>query len=149
MLRDVGQVAEGQLFGILFGDSEGRGGKGLTGSSFKGDNSKPNAGGLVGAGLSGLMGMFNKKQPSPTSNGGLGSGAGTIPSAAASLAQMGKAASGSGGVQVTINNTGTPQTVTSSQSSTDQAGNFLVQLFMQDLNSNGPMTQGIMGKVQS
>jgi hypothetical protein len=143
MLRDLGQAAEGQLFGALFGDSSGSGGKGLDGS--KGHKGVEGAGGLVGDGLSKLDGLFHKKT-STVSNGTGTAGAGTVLSAAASALQVGKATgSGSGGIQVILNNTGTPQQVDSTQFSSGQ-GNFesgQIQIFLKDLETNGPMRQGI------
>jgi len=143
MLRDIGQAAEGQLFGALFGDSSGSGGKGLDGS--KGHKGVEGAGGLVGDGLSKLDGLFHKKT-STVSNGTGTAGAGTVLSAAASALQVGKATgSGSGGIQVILNNTGTPQQVDSTQFSSGQ-GNFesgQIQIFLKDLETNGPMRQGI------
>jgi DNA-binding Xre family transcriptional regulator len=142
MLRDLGQAAEGQLFGALFGDSSGSGGKGLDGS--KGHKGVEGAGGLVGEGLSSLEGLFHKKS-GPVSNGTGTASAGTVLSAAASSLQAGKAGSGAGGVQVILNNNGTPQMVDSTQMSGGQ-GDFesmVLQVFLKDLNTNGPAAQGI------
>lgn len=146
MLKDMGQAAESQLFGALFGDPSGRGGKGWDGSSHAGDTSEPRRIGIAGAGglLGTLLGSFGKKPASMTSNGGVGAGAGTLATGAASLLQTGKGASSAGGVQVVINNTGTPQTATATQQS-DGAGSpesMVIQIVMKDLATNGPMAQG-------
>jgi hypothetical protein len=145
MLKDVGQGAESQLFGALFGDSSGRGGKGWDGS---GGDGKGGHNGLIDEGIGavgGLLGNLFKPKGGSTSNGGLGSGAGTIPSAAASLLQMGKGAAAGAGVQVVINNSGTPQQVDQTQTSGGGIEQMVVQIFMKDLSTNGPMSQGIAG----
>jgi hypothetical protein len=145
MLRDVGQMAESQLFGALFGDPAGRGGKGLDGSGgHRGVAGQ--ATGIVGS----LIGLFTKKSQA-TSNGGLGSGAGTVPSAAASVLQMGKSAlsgSGGGGIQVILNNNAAPMEVTQTQQSggsgADPEG-MVIQIMLKQLETNGPIAQGITG----
>ena len=146
MLRELGQMAESKLFGILFGDPSGRGGKGWDGSSFEGDTSKPGrngisgAGGLVGEGLSWLFG----KHSSPVSNGTGASGAGTVPSQAASALQIGKGVgAAAAGVQVILNNNGTPQAVDSTQSTGDQMEGMVIQIFLKDAATNGQISQAI------
>jgi hypothetical protein len=139
-------MAESKLFGILFGDPSGRGGKGWDGSSFEGDTSKPGrngisgAGGLVGEGLSWLFG----KHSSPVSNGTGASGAGTVPSQAASALQIGKGVgAAAAGVQVILNNNGTPQAVDSTQSTGDQMEGMVIQIFLKDAATNGQISQAI------
>ena len=146
---DMGQFMEGQLFGALFGDPNGRGGKGWMGSSFKGDTSRPGVGSQGTGLLSDLLGSIFKKPAGVASNGGMATGAGTIPDATASLLGMGKgAASGNGGVQVIVNNTGTPQTVSQTQTSGGpDPEKMVISIFTKDLATNGPMTQGIMGLI--
>src|SRR5581483_2351457 len=114
MLRDLGQNMESLLFKGLFGDPQGSGGRGWTGieSSSKRHSISGEPGGLLGD----LFGMFKKKS-SVASNGNLGSGAGTIPTAAASLMQMGNGSSASGGIQVILNNQGAPMQVSQTQQS--------------------------------
>ena len=144
---DLGQFMEGQLFGALFGDPNGRGGKGWTGTSFKGDTSRP---GLEGAGLlGGLMGNLFKKPATAASNGGLGTGAGTIPDATASMLQMGaKGVAGTGGIQVILNNNGAPMQVDqTSQSGGDGGEQQVIQIMLKQLETNGPVAQGIGGIV--
>jgi hypothetical protein len=143
MLRDLGQAAESRLFGTLFGDPSGRGGQGWDGSrsdsSHKGISGP---GGAVGAGLSALDGLFHKK-PSPVSNGTGAAGAGTVLSSAAGLLQAGKVAgSGAGGVQVILQNMGTPQQVDSTQQSGGQAEAMILQVILKDQQTNGAITQG-------
>lgn len=151
MLRDLGETAESKLFGALFGDPEGRGGKGWNGGSFEGNTAKPGRSGIAGAtGLVGqLLGSFGKKRDSATSNGGLGGGAGTIASAAASVMQMGKgAAAGAAAIHVVINNTGTPQDVTKTQQSGGaDPESMVLSIFTKDLATNGPMSAGILGLI--
>jgi DNA-binding Xre family transcriptional regulator len=145
MLKDIGQTAESQLFKGLFGDSTGRGGKGWDGSG--GRKGVSGTGGAVGAGLSSLEGLFHKKS-SPVSNGTGATGAGTVLSSVASSLQAGKAAgAGAGGVQVIINNTGTPQQVDSTLQSGGGADpeQMVIQIMTKDLNTHGPMSQGILG----
>lgn len=149
MLRDFGQLMESQLFGLLFGDPEGRGGKGWNGGSFKGDTSNPrsglqnNAGGLIG----GLLGLLTGKHAGVASNGGLGSGAGTVPSAAASLMQMGNKGGTSAGIQVVLNNNGAPLQVSQTQQQNDGGEGQVIQIMLKQLETNGPVAQGIMGMV--
>jgi hypothetical protein len=146
MLRDLGQAMEGQLFGALFGDSSGSGGKGLDGSR-GGHHGISGAGGLVGSGLSAIEGLFGKKA-GPTSNGTGAAGAGTVSSAAAALAQMGKGggAGGAGGIQVILNNNGSAMQVDQTQQSSGDGGEGqVIQIFLKQLETNGPVSQGIMG----
>jgi hypothetical protein len=149
MLRDIGQTAESQLFGQLFGDSSGRGGKGWDGSGGDG-NSGHN--GLLnqGIGKAGdlLGGLFHKKS-SAVSNGTGTAGAGVLADAAASQLGVGKAASSSAGaINVTVINQGTPQQVVSTSQSGDQGEAMFYQLVTKDLDTNGLLTQGILGKIQ-
>ncbi len=144
LLNDLGQAAESQIFGALFGDSSGSGGKGLDGS--KGNPKGHN--GLLGDALGSLGGLFHHKGDSTTSNGGLGSGAGTIASAAASAMQIGggAAAGGSGGIQVVLNNQGTPMQVSQTQQSGGDGGEQqVIQIMLKQLETNGPVAQGIAG----
>jgi DNA-binding Xre family transcriptional regulator len=153
MLKDVGQTAESQLFGALFGDPSGRGGKGWDGS--RGDSGTAGPGGhkgIMGQGggmLSGLLGkFFGGKGAGTASNGGLGGGAGTIASAAASVAQMGKAgvAGGAGAIQIVLNNNAAPMQVDQAQMSAGDGGEGqVIQIVLKQLETNGPVAQGIMG----
>jgi DNA-binding Xre family transcriptional regulator len=139
MLRSLGQVAESQLFGQLFGDPEGRGGAGWNGSGGrKGVSGAPD--GIVGSLLSGLF----ARKSSTVSNGTGNAGAGTLLSAAAGALQVGKGTgSGSGGVQVILNNMGTAQTVDSTQQSGGgQAEAMILQVVLKDQQTNGAITQG-------
>jgi DNA-binding Xre family transcriptional regulator len=141
MLKDLGDAAESQLFGALFGDPEGRGGKSWNGGSFKGDTSRPGVSGAGGV-LGSLLGMFGKKS-SPVSNGTGTAGAGTVLSSVAGALQVGKGAgSGTGGVQVILNNMGTPQTVDSTQQSGGSAEAMILQVILKDQQTNGAITQG-------
>jgi hypothetical protein len=147
LLRDIGQLAESQLFKMLFGDPEGRGGQGLGGGSFEGNTANPRAG-VLGAStglLGGLLGHFLNRGAGVTSNGGVGGGAGTVATAAASAMQMGKTAAGGGGVQVVLNNNGAPLQVDSTQHSADGGEGQVVQIVLKQLETNGPVAQGIMG----
>jgi hypothetical protein len=152
MLRDLGQFAESQLFGALFGDASGRGGKGWNGMSFHGDTSNPRAG-LQGAGtglVGGILGKLFNRGAGAASNGGLGSGAGTVPTPAASLMQMGnKGASGAGGIQVILNNNGTPLQVDQTQQQNDGGESQVIQIMLKQLETNGPVAQGIAGMMAS
>jgi hypothetical protein len=144
LLNDLGQAAEGQLFGALFGDSSGSGGRGLDGSK----GTPKGHGGLLSDGLGLLGGLFQHKGAGTTSNGGLGSGAGTIASAAASAMQMGggDAAGGSGGIQVVLNNQGSPMQVSQTQQSGGDGGEQqVIQIMLKQLETNGPVAQGIAG----
>jgi len=142
ILKDTGQLAEKQLFGALFGDDSGKRGGGTKGRS-----------GIMGQGeglLSGLLGgLFGKKGAGVASNGGLGSGAGTIPSAAASVAQMGlgAGATGSGGVQIVINNTGAPVQASQASQTSDGGEGQVIQIMLKQLETNGPVAQGILGLI--
>jgi hypothetical protein len=140
MMRMMGQLAEKQLMGSLFGDDSGK-----TGAGGRKGISGP--GGLVGEGLSALSGLFGRKKADPTSNGTGAAGAGTIAPAAASLAQLGKGVSGgTGGVQVILNNTGTALDVDSTQVSGGDGGEGqIIQVVLKQLSSNGPVAQGIVG----
>jgi hypothetical protein len=149
MLRDLGQTAESQLFGQVFGDSSGRGGKGWDGS---GGDGKRGHNGLLndGIGKAGdLLGNLFHKKPNSVSNGTGAAGAGAVLSAAASIAQIGKGAGAAGGgtIQVILNNTGTPQQVDSTQQSGGGLEGMVIQVMLKDLNSNGPMIQGIKGSI--
>jgi hypothetical protein len=146
LLRDISQIAEGQMFGMLFGDSEGRGGRGLSGGSWEGNSNAPaKRSGLASEALGAIGGLFHHPKAAVTSNGGVGAGAGTVATAAASLMQTGKA-SGTGGVQVILNNQGAPLQATASQSSMDSAAEqHVVQIVLKQLETNGPVAQGIMG----
>jgi hypothetical protein len=144
MLNDMGQAVEGQLFGALFGDPSGSGGKGWNGSQ----GTRKGHGGLLSDGLGMLGGLFQHKGAGTTSNGGLGSGAGTIASAAASAMQLGggAAAGGSGGVQVVLNNQGSPMQVSQTQQSGGDGGEQqVIQIMLKQLETNGPVAQGIAG----
>lgn len=155
MLKDVGQTAESQLFGALFGDSSGKGGKGWDGSGGDGKSGGSGKGGhngLLSQGLGsvgGLLGNLFSKKSGPVSNGTGAAGAGTVASAAASIAQIGKGAgtAGGGAIQVILNNTGTPQQVDSTQQSGGGLEGMVIQVMLKDLNSNGPMIQGIKGSI--
>ncbi len=147
ILQDLGQMMESQLFGAMFGDPEGRGGKGWNGASFKGDTSNPGAGrnGLASEALGGLLGLFHRKS-GPVSNGTGNAGAGTVLSSVAGALQVGKGGgSGSGGVQVILNNMGTPQTVESTQQSGASAEGMILQVVLKDQQTNGAITQGFAG----
>jgi hypothetical protein len=139
MLKDTGQLAESMLFGQLFGDPSGKGGKGWDGSAGGGQKDKGirNHDGLVGGALDRLFGG----KSSPVSNGIGAAGAGTVSPAAAAKAALGKAA-GSGGVTVNITNTGTPQTATAIQTPGPDLKDCVIQIVSQDQATNGPMTQG-------
>ena len=144
MLKDLGQAAESQLFGELFGDPSGRGGRGWDGSGSHGSGTGHN--GLVSEGIgkagSLLGGLFGKKS-SPVSNGTGTAGAGTVLSSVAGALQVGKGAgSGTGGVQVILNNMGTPQTVDSTQQSGGSAEAMILQVILKDQQTNGAITQG-------
>lgn len=145
MLRDFGQLMESKLFDLLFGDPQGRGGQGWNGTSWQGDTTNPraglqsNAGGVVG----GLLDRFLHRGAAVTSNGGLGAGAGTAPSAAASLMQVGKSAAG--GIQVVLNNNGSPLQVDQTQHQNDGGEGQVIQIMLKQLETNGPIAQGIMG----
>lgn len=146
MLRGIGQTAESQLFGALFGDSSGKGGKGWDGS---GGDGKSGHNGLINQGIGGvssLLGNLFGKKSSPVSNGTGNAGAGTVLSAVAGALQVGKGAgSGTGGVQVILNNMGTPQTVDSTQQSSGQAEAMILQIVLKDQETNGAITQGFAG----
>jgi hypothetical protein len=145
--RDASQFAEKQLFGLLFGDQATGGHGQRAGVLSPGAGNRSGVGGVGGV-LSGLLGtLFGHKQAGPTSNGGLGGGAGTVPSAAASLMQLGKGvASGSGGIQVVLNNQGPAMQVDqSSQSQGDGGEGQVIQIMLKQLDSNGPVSQAIMG----
>ncbi|MGA7887609.1 MAG: phage tail tape measure protein [Acidobacteriaceae bacterium] len=150
LIKDLGQLAESQLFGALFGDPEGRGGKSWNGMSFRGDTSLPGGGrtGLASTAVGELLGLFHRKSSQTTSNGGVGSGAGTLPTPAAALAQMGNAAAtgAGGGIQVNIQNTGTPQDHVQSSQSVDPE-KTVVSIVTKDLSSNGPIMQGVLSVV--
>ena len=148
MLKDIGQTAESQLFGELFGDPSGRGGKGWDGSGAHGAGTGGHNG-LVGQGIGGaeslLKGLFGKKS-GPTSNGTGNAGAGTVLSSVAGALQVGKGSgSGAGGVQVILNNMGTPQQVDSTQQSSGQAEAMILQIVLKDQETNGAITQGFAG----
>jgi DNA-binding Xre family transcriptional regulator len=146
VLRDLGQTAESQLFGALFGDSSGKGGKGWDGS---GGDGKSGHNGLINQGIggvSGLLGNLFGKKSGPVSNGTGNAGAGTVLSSVAGALQVGKGAgSGTGGVQVILNNMGTPQTVDSTQQSSGQAEAMILQVVLKDQETNGAITQGFSG----
>jgi DNA-binding Xre family transcriptional regulator len=150
LTADLGQYAEGQLFGALFGDPNGRGGKGWMGGSFKGDTSRP---GVAGAGLLGdlLASLTHKGGVSPVSNGAGASGAGTMPTAAASLAQIGKSVVGagaSGGIQVVLNNNGAPLEVSDTQQSQSDGGESQwLQIGLKQLSTNGPFAAALMSVI--
>jgi hypothetical protein len=146
LIRDLAQLAEGQLFGMLFGDPDGRGGRGLSGGSWEGNPNRPSGhAGLAGTLLSDMAGLFHPKGASVTSNGGVGGGAGTIATAAASLMQTGKPP-GSGGVQVVIQNQGPPMQATAQQQAGGDGGEAqVIQIMMKQMESNGPIAQAIMG----
>jgi hypothetical protein len=140
IMRMMGQLAEKQLMGTLFGDDSGKTGAGRKGIS--------GPGGLVGEGLSALSGLFGRKKADSTSNGTGAAGAGTIPNAAASLMQIGKGTPGGagGGVQVILNNTGTALDIDATQVSGGDGGEGqIIQVVLKQLSSNGPVAQGIVG----
>ena len=147
MLKDLGQFMESHLFGMLFGDPQGRGGKGWNGMSWEGNTTNPrsglqgNANGIVG----GLLGRFLHRGSNVSSNGGVGSGAGTVPTAAASLIQTGNSAGANGGIQVVLNNTGAPLQVSQTQHQNDGGEQQVIQIMLKQLETNGPVAQGIMG----
>jgi hypothetical protein len=144
LLRDMGELAESQIFGVLFGDSSGRGGKGWVGGQGDAHRSGVSGvGGLVGDGLSAIEGLFTKKS-SIVSNGSGAAGAGTVMSAAASALQIGKGGAGpANGTQVIINNLGQPATVDSTQQSGgDGVEPMILQIILKDQTTNGPITQG-------
>jgi len=150
LLRAAGQSMESTLFGALFGDPQGRGGKGWDGSSFEGNTQPPGRAGIAGAG--GLLGAFLSKIVKPkdsnTSNGGLGSGAGALTNPVAGIMQMGKGAQGGGaGIQVVIQNTGTPQDVqkTSLNGSLDSLEGCVVNIVTKDIGTGGPISRGLGG----
>ena len=150
LMRDLGQLAESQLFGLLFGDPQGRGGKGWNGTSWEGNTTNPRSGlqGTAGGLLGGLLSLFTGKHAGVASNGGLGSGAGTVPTAAASLMQMGKKdGAGAGGIQVVLNNNGAPLQVSQTQQQNDGGEGQVIQIMLKQLETNGPVAQGIMGLV--
>jgi hypothetical protein len=146
LLRNIAQMAEGQVFGMLFGDPDGRGGRGLSGGSWEGNPSQPGKRtGLASGALDAIGGLFHHPKAGVTSNGGVGAGAGTVATAAASLMQVGKA-SGNSGVQVVLNNQGAPLQATATQQSvTDGAEQQVVQIVLKQLETNGPVAQGIVG----
>lgn len=144
-LRTLGELAESQLFAFLFGDAQGRGGRGLGGGSWEGNANAPGRTGLAGSLIGEIFNGFHRKT-APVSNGGLGSGAGTIPSAAAALMQMGKGGTGgSGGVQVVINNQGAPVDVGSVQHTQDGLEKQVIQIMLKQGETNGPIMQMIAG----
>lgn len=147
LLRDIGQLAESQVFKMLFGDPQGRGGQGLSGTSWEGNSGNPRSGvqGAPGGLLGGLLNHFLNRGSSATSNGGLGGGAGTVATAAASVMQMGKGTGTGGGVQVVLNNNGAPLQVDSTQQNSDGGEGHVVQIMLKQLETNGPVAQGIMG----
>jgi hypothetical protein len=153
MLRNVGQSAESQLFGALFGDPEGRGGKGWDGESFEGDTSRPGhrtgisgTKGLVGDGLASLEGLFHKKTEL-VSNGTGSVGAGSLLNAAAGMMQVGKKG-GSGGTQVIIQNTGAPMEVGNTEISGGDGGEAqVIQILLKQIDTNGPVLQGIKSAI--
>lgn len=69
LVSDLGQLMESKLFGYLFGDPQGRGGRGLSGGSYKGNITSPfgqpgaTAGGVLG---SMLAHMHHGKKASTT-----------------------------------------------------------------------------------
>jgi len=146
MLRDLGQTAESQLFGQLFGDSSGRGGRGWDGS---GGDGKSGHNGLLndGIGKAGdLLGNLFHKKPNSVSNGTGAAGAGTVLSAAASTMQIGKSGAGGSGIQVILNNNGSPLQVDQTQQSGGDGGEGqVIQIILKQLETNGPVSQGIMG----
>jgi hypothetical protein len=66
-----------------------------------------------------------------------------VATAAASVMQMGKSA-GSGGISVVLNNSGAPLQVDQTQH-TDGGEGQVVQIMLKQLETNGPVAQGIMG----
>ncbi len=149
LLRDLGQLAESQIFGMLFGDPQGRGGKGLSGTSWQGNPLPPGRGGLespIGGAIGKIIGAFGHHGDGVTSNGGLGAGAGAVSTAAASVMKMGQK-SGAGGVQVILNNSGAPLQVSQSQSQSNGNESQVIQIMLKQLDTNGPVAQGIMGLI--
>jgi hypothetical protein len=141
MLRMSSQLAEKQLFGSLFGDDEDSGSGRKIAAGRKGIGGTD---GLVGDGLSKLSGLFHKKT-SNVSNGTGASGAGATPNPAASSLQIGKGTgSGSGGVQVIINNTGTPADVAGTQVSGGSGADLeqmVIQVMLKQADINGAAYQ--------
>jgi hypothetical protein len=137
LMRMTSQIAEKQFMGFLFGD-DAAGGNGSSGrNGLRGTN------GLVGEGLASLDGLFHKKS-SPVSNGTGVSGPGSILSSAASAMQVGKSVSGNGsGVQVILNNNGSPMQVESTQQSGggDGGESQVIQIVLKQLDTNGPVAQ--------
>ncbi len=150
MGADLGKLVESQLFGALFGDPNGRGGKGWAGTSWQGNPNRPGLSG-EGTGMLGeLFGKLFKKPASVVSNGGVGSGPGTIPSATASLLGIGNKAAGSGGVQVVLNNNGAPMQVgQTSQSGGNDGEQKVIQIMLKQFETNGPVATGVQGIVSA
>jgi len=138
LMRMTSQVAEHQLFSALFGDSE-EGGKGAS----HGRKGLSGTNGLVGDAMDSLGGVFHRKKASPVSNGTGAAGAGALKSAEASLMQLGKGASGGGGIQVILYNNGSALQVESTQQSGggDGGESQVVQIVLKQLDTNGPVAQ--------
>jgi hypothetical protein len=139
LMRMTSQMAEKQFFGVLFGDDANGGSGGKSSNSRKGLSG---TNGLVGEGLSRFDGFFHKKAKS-VSNGTGVAGQGTLLSAAASAMQVGKGTSGSGGVQVILNNNGSAMQVESTQQSGggDGGESRVIQIVLKQLDTNGPVAQ--------
>jgi DNA-binding Xre family transcriptional regulator len=151
MMRDTGSMLEKQMFKTMFGPIDPRMGTAggnpgslitamPTGSGHNGISSGAEK--VVGS----ILGLFGKKRGNATtSNGGLGAGAGTVATDAASLMQMGKSGSDGGGVQVTLINQGQPMQVSQTSQSSDGGEQHVVQIVLKQLENNGPIAQGIQG----
>lgn len=121
-----------------------------------GDNSVGKGGAPAGrrgvSGLGGLGSIFGKLLggggAGKASNGGLATGAGTIPDAVTSSLQQGRGGTGGAGVIVNLITQGTPQQSTSSSSSGD--GKFeqqIISIVLKDAETLGPMTKGLGGAI--
>ncbi len=193
LASDMEKLVESQLFGMLFGDPQGRGGRGLNGTSFKGDTSNPWGAGATGAAgmLGGLLSHFHHTGNAPAtppasaptgmvapvtpgqksnplamleglalrgagalgglfhkhanvvSNGGLGAGAGALPTAAAAAANIGNPQGGESGVQVVIHNHGNPVAAASASKMTSQMSQQVVNIVLKDISHNGSIGQSI------
>ena len=147
--KTLQKIAEHRIESLLSGVLDGDGGKGAAGGFASAKGSSGGFGGIVGGLLGKLSGMGSEFGGAKASNGGLSTGAGTLPDSVASGLLQGRGTGAGGGVVVNLITQGTPQTVDSSGSQGNgQLEQMIVSIVLKDADTLGPMSQGIGGAIQ-
>ncbi len=147
--KTLEKIAEHRIESLLSGVLDGDGGKGAAGGSGSAKGPSGGFGGIVGGLLAKLSGFGSEFGGAKASNGGLSTGAGTLPDSTASGLLQGRGTGAGGGVVVNLITQGTPQTVDSSGSQGNgQLEQMIVSIVLKDADTLGPMSQGIGGAIQ-